>query len=118
MTWLLKLFGGGIAQQLREAYEARLRATTTEQKYETDIVIAQLEARRDALRGSRLSGVIQGLWALPFIIYTWKLIVYDKILRMGTTDPLGTYETWVGQAIVSFYFLTVAGRGIIRELRR
>ena len=38
--------------------------------------------------------MIRPLLALPVIIYLWKVIVWDKVLGLGTTDAIVT--TYVG----------------------
>ncbi len=37
-------------------------------------------------------------------IYVAKLLVYDKVLGLGTTDPLGGWIETTANLIVAFYF--------------
>lgn len=121
MIWpaILRFITGGglagIADRLADAYEVRQKAQTHREKLQADMAIARLEARRDALvtgQGAWVSKVVQALWAAPFVLYTWKLIVWDKILGWGTTDGLESFETNIAMIIVSFYFLTVSIRSL------
>jgi hypothetical protein len=89
-----------IAEQNAETEELRIAHQTSR---------AQLEARRDVLQ-NRISNIVQGLWAAPFIMYTWKLIVWDKMLGLGATDPLSPELYYMQWTILGFYFLTIAGK--------
>jgi hypothetical protein len=47
------------------------------------------------------------LFAMPFILFTWKVIVWDKLLAdwtHGSTDPLDPKMWGVFMAIVIAYF--------------
>lgn len=119
--WLVSFVTGGglnrITDRLADAYEAKQRAQTDREKLKADITISQLEARRDALvsgQGAWVSKAVQAAWAAPFIVYNGKVIVWDKVLGWGVTDPLGPFETNLGLMIAGFYFLTVG----IRSIRR
>lgn len=61
MNWLLSLFGGGLAEQLRRAYEAKLTAANDADRIAAEVTIARLQNRL-ADRGNR------GLqWAVALI---------------------------------------------------
>ena len=48
--------------------------------------------------------MIRPLAALPVVIYIWKVIVYDKVLGLGTTDAItGDVGTWVGVIITTYF---------------
>lgn len=109
LKWLT---GGGIAaigEQLNAAYSARLKAQTDKEKLEADMTIVQLSARQAVLiaeQGSWLTRWIRPAFALPFVVYDAKIVVWDKVLGWGTTDPL-TPEFWQLQMIVfGAFFLT------------
>jgi len=120
---LVKFFAGGglsvLADRLADAYEAKQRATTDKERIAADVTINQLEARQTALiqgQASWVSKAVQAAWAAPFVIYTSKVVVWDKVLKLGVTDPLGAYEQNLGMLVAGFYFLAVAGRGIAAQL--
>lgn len=123
--WLLKwLTGGGlssIAAELRQAHADKLKAQTDQDKLAADVKISQLEARQAALvqgQGSWISKAVQAAWAAPFILYIWKLVVWDKILKMGATDPLGQFEQNIAMIIVGFYFLTTGAAYTINHVKK
>lgn len=95
---------GQIAQVRLEAEKAK----TNKERIAANERIKSLEARRDVLVKSgndRFNGVIRGLFAFPFVVYIWKLIIWDKVLRLGSTDPLSEILTYLLMVIVGFYFL-------------
>ena len=112
MKWLLSLLTGStitsIGDQLNRAYENKLRAETDTDKIKADMDIEQLKARQAVLiaeQGSWLTSWIRPAIAAPFVIYLWKIIVIDKVLKMGVTDNLPP-EIWQMFAIIiGAYFL-------------
>ena len=109
LSWLT---GGGIAaigKQLNEAYQTKLRAQTDSEKLQADMDIAQLSARQQVLiaeQGSWRTSWIRPAAAFPFIAYDWKIVIFDKVLKLGVTDDLSP-QFWQLQMIVfGAYFLT------------
>lgn len=109
LSWLT---GGGIAaigKELNRAYDNKLKAKNNEQRIEAERDIARLEAQQAVLiaeQGSWMTRWIRPAFAAPFVIYDAKVIVWDKVLKLGTTDPISP-EFWQLQMIVfGAYFLT------------
>lgn len=118
---IARLLGGGLADQLRRAYEAKLNAKNDSERIAAEMTISQLEARVEAQTkgsGAWMSKAVQAAWAAPFVIYAWKVIVWDKVLGWGVTDPLGPLETDIGRIIVGFYFLTVGVGTVVERWRK
>lgn len=118
---ILSALGGGLGNQLRRAYQAKLDAKNDADRLAADVTIKSLEARVMAQtqgQGAWLSKAVQAAWAAPFIIFAWKVIVWDKVLGWGVTDPLGPLETDIGRIIVAFYFLTTGVHSIVSRFRR
>jgi len=108
-----------IAGQLAKAYTDLANAKTDADRIKADVTIKQLEARQAALaNGGWITAVVQALWALPFIIYAWKLVVWDKVLAWGATDPLGDTMGSVMVTIVGFYFLSSGAIAVVRAVKR
>lgn len=108
LSWLA---GGGlsaIAEQLNRAHEAKLRAANDADKLEAERRIAELSAQQAVLlaeQGSWLTRWIRPAFALPFVVYNAKIILWDKVLGLGATDPL-TAEYWQLQTVIfGAYFL-------------
>lgn len=108
-SWLA---GGGIAaigKELNQAYAAKLNARNDAERIEAEKQIAVLQARQTVLiaeQGNGMTRWIRPAFALPFVIFNLKIIIWDKVLGLGTTDSLSP-EFWQLQMIVfGAYFLT------------
>ena len=98
-----------IANQLIEAKARKLDAKTEQDRIKADVLINQLEARQAVLvaeQGSWMTRFIRPLFALPFIIYNFKVIVYDKVFGLGVTDGLSASYWQLQMVIFGAYFLT------------
>ena len=83
------LLTGGLVERLGEAYRASKDATTDQARIAADAAVALEEQRvRRVLAGGRLITWLQGAWVFLFLVYDAKLIVWDKVLGWGVTDPL------------------------------
>jgi hypothetical protein len=123
-TWLASLIGGPVITSLINAYKAKLDAANTQDRIAADLAAKEIEAeiaaRADASRiiiaeqGRWYTAIIRPLLALPIIIYLWKVIVWDKVLGLGTTDPItGMIADWTGMILAAY----VGGRSIEKVAR-
>lgn len=97
-----------ISNDLKEAYQSKLRAENDAQRVAADERINLLEARKTiilAAQSDPLERFVRILFALPFIIYIGKIVVYDKVLGLGVTDNLSENFTWIMMTIIGGYFL-------------
>lgn len=109
LSWLT---GGGIAaigRELNRAYEMKLNAKNATERVEADKQIALLQAQQQVLiaeQGSWMTRWIRPAFALPFVIYDFKVVVWDMCFGWGTT-PMLSAPFWQLQMIVfGAYFLT------------
>jgi hypothetical protein len=108
LSWLT---GGGIAaigKQLNAAYQAKLAAKNATEALQADMDIAQLSARQAVLiaeQGSWMTRWIRPAFAAPFVVYIWKVVVWDMVLGWGVTRPLGDQMNWVLVTMVGAFFL-------------
>ena len=56
-----------------------------------------------AEQGNWITRSVRPLFALPFIVFCWKVVVWDKVLGLGTTDPLDPKMWGVFMAVVVAY---------------
>jgi len=123
-TWLASLLGGPVVNGLINAYKAKLDAANTRDRVAADLAAkeigAEIESRKHAStiiiaeQGRWYTAIIRPLLALPVIIYFWKVIVWDKVLGLGTTDPItGMIADWTGMIITAY----VGGRSIEKVAR-
>jgi hypothetical protein len=124
LGWLGNLLGGPFAKAAVDAYRARLSAENTSEKIAADLAARELsvEARERELatqvliaeQGRWYTALPRPLFALAFIIYVWKVVVWDKVLGLGATDPLsGDVAQWA-MIVLTAYF---GGRSLEKVAR-
>ena len=123
-TWLASLLGGPVVNGLITAYKAKLEAANTQDRVAADLagkeIEAEIEARKQASaiiiaeQGRWYTAMMRPLLAMPIVIYFWKVIVWDKVLGWGVTDPItGMIADWAGVIITAY----VGGRSIEKVAR-
>src|SRR5438046_2067131 len=95
LGWLGNLLGGPFARAAVDAYRAKLTAENASEKIAADLAARELSVeQRERELATDVLAAEQGRWytALPrplfasaFIIYVWKVVVWDKVLDLGTT---------------------------------
>lgn len=111
MHWLLSLLTGGIIGQiaapLNEAYRNKLTSDTNDKKlaaeqaiafYEGQIKLAIQAAQSDKWWSTR---ELIGKCAL---VYVFKIIVWDTVLKLGITPDPGPQVTGIVMVVIGFYF--------------
>jgi len=124
LQWLAQFLTAPIIGGFIEAYKAKLAADNTQDRTAADLaakaIAAEIEARKSANaviiaeQGRWYTAVIRPLLALPVIIYLWKVIVWDKVLGLGTTDAIGgDVGIWAGTIVTTY----VGGRSLEKIAR-
>lgn len=97
-----------ITKELIDWQVKKQDAKTEQERIAADERIKALEARRDVILQAQKDPYerwIRILWAIPMLLYTWKLVVWDKILEWGATDNLSP-ELWnIFMIILAGYFV-------------
>ena len=124
LSWLGNLLGGPFAKAALDAYRAKLSAENTSEKIAADLAARELAVeQREAELANELLIAEQGRWyaALPrplfafaFVIYAWKVVVWDKVLGLGSTDPLSADIAQWAMIVLSAYF---GGRSLEKVAR-
>src|SRR5512141_2478599 len=124
LGWLGNLLGGPFAKAAVDAYRAKLSAENTSEKVAADLAARELDVeKRETELASQVVLAEQGRWytALPrplfafaFVIYVWKVVVWDKVLGLGATDGLsGDVAQWA-MIVLTAYF---GGRSLEKVAR-
>lgn len=124
LGWLASLIGGPIINGFIEGYKTKLGAANTNDRIAADLAAKDIEAeiavRQQASaiiiaeQGRWYTAIIRPLLTLPIIIYFWKVIVWDKVLGLGVTDPLtGMVSDWAGTIVTAY----VGGRTVEKVSR-
>ena len=124
LAWLGNLIGGPFAKAAVDAYRAKLTSENTSEKIAADLAARELSVeQRERELSTQVVIAEQGRWytalprplfALAFIIYVWKVVVWDKVLGLGSTDPLsGDVAQWA-MIVLTAYF---GGRSLEKVAR-
>ena len=124
--WLGSLLTGPIIAGALKAYESKLAAGNTPEKIASELALRELavQLRELELQGE-LKRALVGRWYEPtnlfgyvMVIYFGKIIVWDKVLKLGTTDIIsGQGAEWAGW-IMMFYVGKRGFENVARILRR
>ncbi len=115
--FLAKIGIGTIATKIAAAYEAKQNATTKQAEIAAGERIKTLEARRDVMVAegdTPINALVRAGFALPFVVYNAKLILWDKVLGWGATDALSENLMTVELAVIGFYFLYSGAKALKR----
>ena len=124
LGWLGNVLGGPFARAAVDAYRAKLTAENASEKVAADLAARELSVeQRERELAAEVLVAEQGRWytALPrplfafaFVIYVWKVVVWDKVLGLGLTDALsGDVSQW-GMIVLTTYF---GGRSLEKVAR-
>jgi hypothetical protein len=121
MTWLLGLLTGlpSLIGKGLDYYTARSNGDVEKAIALMQADQALIAARRDAM----IAGMSHPIWwlgwalfVLPLGIYWTKVIVWDKVLALGSTAPLtGLIGDWAGTVVLGLFGLQV-GSGLIGSI--
>jgi hypothetical protein len=115
---ILSFIGGPIATALSsgllDAYKAKLASVNTEDKLAVELAIKEIEAEIEARNNAKAIILAeQGSWftRLPraivqysFAVFVAKVVVYDKVLALGSTDALGgDIAQWAGMLMAMWF---------------
>lgn len=115
ISWLGGIDIGGLAKTAAEAYAAKTDAGVKHDELATGLIAratelsvqeAELNARIIiAEQGNVLTRMARPAIATPFIIYLWKVIIWDQVLGLGVTRDLGTHLDAIMATIIASYFI-------------
>jgi hypothetical protein len=123
---ILSFLGGPVVRGLIEAYQAKLKAGNVDSKIAADLAASEIAAQTaetNAIMQYRVAEL--GHWSEPdklmgyFVaIYFGKLLIWDKVLGLGTTDPLSGFAATTANLIVAFYFAKRGFENVARIIKR
>ena len=106
-----------VSNDIKEAYRSRLDAKNDSERIAADERIARLEARKSTIMAAQSDPMERWVrigWALPFVAYNAKLLIWDKMLGWGVTDPLSPELSYIQMTVLSGYFLLATAK-VIRK---
>lgn len=123
---IMGFIGGPVIKGLLDAYNAKLKAGNTSEKIASDLAateIAAQTAETQAVTQYRIAAL--GYWYEPdklmgycVAIYFGKLLIWDKVLGLGITDPLAGWAQITANLVVGSYFAKRGFENIARILKK
>jgi hypothetical protein len=123
---ILSFIGGPVIKGLIDAYQARLKAGTTSEKIAADLAASEIAAQTaeaQAITQYRVAEIghpfePDKLMGYFVAIYFGKLLIWDKVLGLGTTDGLQGFAAVTANLVVSFYFVKRGFENVARIIKR
>jgi len=123
---IFQFLGGPVAKALVSAYQAHLTATTTDNQTAAELAGKEIGAQQaEILAESQLKiseighpWEVEKLFAYVTLVYYFKLLVWDKVLGLGTTDPLVGWVSVTANLVISFYFVKRGFENVARIIKR
>ncbi|BAL08883.1 MULTISPECIES: hypothetical protein [Bradyrhizobium] len=123
---IISFLGGPVVKALIDAYSAKLKAENVDTRIAADLAaseIASQTAETKAVMEYRIAEL--GYWYEPdkligycVTVYFAKLLVWDKVLGLGTTDALAGFAAITANLVVSFYFAKRGFENVARIIKR
>jgi hypothetical protein len=123
---ILSFLGGPIVNGAIKAYTAKLAAGNTSENIAADLAARELAVQQKEIEvQAEYKRSLIGHWYEPtnlfgyiMVIYFGKIIVWDKVLKLGTTDGItGQAAEWAGM-IMLFYIGKRGIENVARIIRR
>jgi hypothetical protein len=123
---LLSFLGGPLINGAIKAYQAKLSAGNTSENIAADLAARELAVQQKEIEvQAEYKRSLIGHWYEPtnlfgyiMVIYFGKIIVWDKVFKLGTTDAIaGQAAEWAGM-IMLFYIGKRGIENVARIIRR
>lgn len=123
---IIGFIGGPVIKGLIHAYNAKLKAGNTSEKIAADLAAGEIAAQTSEIKAQteyRIAAL--GYWYEPdkimgycVAVYIAKLLIWDKVLGLGSTDPLGGWIETTANLVVASYFAKRGFENIARIIKR
>jgi hypothetical protein len=125
-SWLGNMIAGPVLKSATDAYKSKLAAGNDAGRIAADLAAKEIELqRREVELQNEYKKSALGYWYEPdklmgyaVAIYLAKLLVWDKVLGLGTTDPLVGWVDTTTNLIISFYFAKRGFENVARIIKR
>ena len=123
---IIGFIGGPVIRGLLDAYNANLKFKTDDKKIASDLAGLEIAAQTSEIKAQteyRIAAL--GYWYEPdkimgycVAVYIAKLLIWDKVLGLGSTDPLGGWIETTANLVVASYFAKRGFENIARIIKR
>ncbi len=126
LSWLASLLTGPLLNKALDAYKAKLSAGNDASRIAADLATREMAVQlREIEVQAQYRIAALGHWYEPdklmgyaVAVYVGKLLIYDKVLGLGVTDPLGGWIETTANLIVGFYFAKRGFENVARIIRK
>ncbi|TXH33799.1 MAG: hypothetical protein E6Q98_20725 [Rhodospirillaceae bacterium] len=123
---IISFLGGPVIKGLIEAYKAKIDAGTKDNKIAADLAAGEIAAQTAEMQEHTRYRIAElGYWYEPdklmgyaVAFYIAKILIWDKVLGLGSTDPLGGWIETTANLVVSFYFAKRGFENVARIIKR
>jgi hypothetical protein len=123
---IISFLGGPVVKALIDAYSAKLKAENVDTRIAADLAASEIAAQAAETKAVMQYRTAElGYWYEPdkligycVTIYFAKLLVWDKVLGLGSTDPLAGFAAITANLVVSFYFAKRSFENVARIIKR
>lgn len=128
--WIGDLIGGALVGPIVggavDAYKSKLAAGTTKETLAHELATRELAVQQKEIEVSAQLRIAQvGYWYEPeklmgyaVAVYVAKLLIWDKVLGLGSTDPLAGWIEVTANLIVVSYFGKRGFENVARILKK
>lgn len=123
---IIGFLGGPVIKGLIDAYQAKLKAGNVSEKIASDTAAGEMAIQTVEIKAQadyRIAAL--GYWYEPdkimgyaVAVYVAKLLIWDKVLGLGTTDPLVGWIEITANLIVGSYFAKRGFENIARIIKK
>ena len=128
LGWIGSFLSGPVVSALAKGWAAHEAAVNTGAQIEAtrEVQLAQVTAQLDAAskqlliaeQGHWYTAMMRPLLATPIVVFIWKVVVWDTVLRLGHTDALTPemYDVlkWVVVSYFGYSAIIGGGRALAR----
>lgn len=106
--WLLSAGLGSIEKRIAAVEERKRIALENGHEWKVKLLDAELGRLHSMLEAQGrpepwTRKLFRALLVTPAIVLLWKIVVWDKVLGWGVTDPLGELLVYYVGAVISYY---------------
>ncbi len=124
--WLAGFVTGPVFDDLLKGYQAKLAAGNTSESIAADLAAKELALQQRELELQtqlRIAAIghpfePDKLMGYCVAIYLAKLLIWDKVLGLGTTDGLAGFASTTSNLIVASYFAKRGFENVARIIKR
>jgi hypothetical protein len=123
---IISFIGGPVIKGLIDAYQAKLKAGNTSEKIASETAAGEMAVQTVEIKAQadyRIAAL--GYWYEPdkimgyaVAVYVGKLLIWDKVLGLGSTDPLVGWIEITANLIVGSYFAKRGFENIARIIKK